>query len=142
MKKFILVLSVLLLPVMAFAQEVAQAVVAPVVDLAVEVPVQDLLSFLLKSMGGMKGASTIAIVAVALQGLLLAFRTRLLDKFAGKYKLMIVYSLSMIAGIVALMSQGVDIQTALVHSNSMAAYQVFFHQIMKHVSEKKNDQKA
>ena len=131
MKKLVLSLGILLMPVLAFSS-------VPV-DLSQEVPVQDFLAFLIQSMGGMKGASTLAVVAIILQGALILFRTSLLDKFSGKYKLLIVYALSLVGGIVALMTQGIDFNAALIHSNSLAAYQVFFHQVIKHVAEKKNE---
>ncbi len=138
MKKLLILITVLCFPLMAFAQEVVQ----PVVDLATEVPVQDFMAFLIKSMGGMKGASTLAIVGIVLQGLLMLTRTRLLDKYTSGKKLLIVYGLSMVAGVVALMSQGLDIQAALIHSNSLAAYQVMFHEVVKKFNDKDNKSPA
>jgi len=135
--KFFAVLCVLLFSVVGFAQEAATLVMSP--DLTQTVEVQDFLKFLVESLGGVKGASSLAIIALVVQAVLLLVRMKFADKVTKGYKLIIVYSLSMIGGILALMSQGVDLQTALFHANSLAAYQVLFHQAIKIYADKKDD---
>jgi hypothetical protein len=140
--KYLSILCVYLFSVVAFGQEVAAPAIQPVADLSQNIEVQDFLSFLVQSMGGLKGASSLAIVAMIVQGLVMVMRLKFADKFVHGYKLLIVYGLSMVGGVLTLMSQGIDLQAALIHANSMAAYQVFFHQVIKQIAEKKNDTKA
>lgn len=90
-------------------------------------PSGDDLKALFNSIGGLKGAGAMGIVILLIQGLMLFFRSKLAD-FAGKWRLSIVYGLSMVLGILALHVAGVDWLTALLHSNTIAAAQVFGHQ--------------
>lgn len=97
---------------------------------------EELLKFL-QSIGGLKGAGALAIAVVAVQGLILFFRSSF-AKFSGAYQLLIVNALSLVAGVVALkVSGGVEWSAALLHSQTLAALQVFVHQVLKQVSKPK-----
>lgn len=134
--KLLLIFSVLMLPIFGLAQEVIQ----PVVDLAQPLQIQDFLQLLISSMGGVKGASSLAIVGVVIQCLMGFIRLSFSDKFFGKInKMVVIYGLSVVGGVIALMSQGISLQAALIHANSLAAYQVFLHQAIKQYADKKND---
>lgn len=97
---------------------------------------QELMNFL-AALGGIKGASSLAIAALAVQGLMLLFRSSV-GNFIGKYKLLTVLGLSLVSGILALKLNGVDIGAALVHSTTMASFQVFLNQLYKQFFEKKD----
>lgn len=93
-------------------------------------PSTDDIAALLASLGGLKGASALAIAALVVQGLMLLIRTKL-GEMAGKYRLLIVYALSVGASILALRIAGVDLGAALVHGNTLAALQVLANQVFK-----------
>lgn len=95
-----------------------------------EVPVGDLLPAVLQFIGGLKGASALAITAGVIQLALLVFKTSLTN-FAGKYKLLIVLGLSVAGALVGAMAGGMSVGAALVSGSVIAAAQVFIHQIVK-----------
>ena len=99
-------------------------------------PVADLefMQLILTSVGGMKGASTLAIVAGVIQILMALFRTRFIS---GKYKLMTVYLLSLLGGVIGLKMQGLSLGAAFLHANSLAALQVLGNQAYKQFLTKK-----
>jgi len=80
--------------------------------------------------GSLKGLS---LVAAVIQGLMLLLRSDFVVQKIGAAKaslrLALVLMLSLIGGIVALRMQGMDLKAALIHSSSLAAYQVLFHQL-------------
>lgn len=100
------------------------------------VPLDDFVQSLLKFMGEIKGATTMAIIAGVVQLLMLFFRTSL-SNFAGKWKLLIVSGLTVAATVVGLMSQGMTLLAALVNGATLAAVQVFVHQLWKQINESK-----
>jgi len=104
-------------------------------ELVIMPPTQDEIMALLASLGGLKGMGVLGIVAVVVQGLMLFFRTPLAD-FAGKWKLTIVLGLSLVGGVVGLVATGMAWLPALLHSTTLAAAQVFIHQLVKQVTEK------
>lgn len=130
----------------AYAQEVSDAP-APVaaVDVAATVveegevvapPTGDEWAKLIESLGGLKGASTLAIIAFIVQLLMLLLRTQL-GAFAGKWRLVVVLGLTMVGGVIALKMQGMEWVAAILHSSTLAAAQVFGHQMFKQFYEKK-----
>lgn len=95
------------------------------------------LEMLVRSIGGESSLRTLALVALGVQALMfLLSKTAFMDKFAGKYKLALVYGLNIAAGVLTLKIMGLDTPAALVHANSLASYQVFFHQVYKQVSDR------
>jgi len=100
-----------------------------------DLDVGEALKQLLASLGGLKGASALGIAVFVVQGVLLFFRTQLAS-FTGKWRLLIVTGLSLVAGVLGLSMAGVPWTTALVHANTIAALQVFIHQLVKQLSEK------
>jgi len=102
---------------------------------------EDFLKALMDSVGGMKGLGSMGLVALIIQLMMLFFRTKLAT-FAGKWKLMIVYGLSMVGGILAMKVNGADWGAALVHANTLAAGQSWVHQLWKQFVEKKDEKKA
>lgn len=104
---------------------------------AVEVPVDPNLSFLqllLKSIGDMKGATTLAIIAIVIQLLIKLLDLPLVGSWfsgtKGKTKLMIVTGLTFaLAPITLVSSLGLDWGAALTHSTTLAAFMVFVNQI-------------
>jgi hypothetical protein len=95
----------------------------------------------------LKGMMLLATLIQILQmGLRVPFFVKMLEKFSvgrfavGKYRLVLVLALSWIGGVVYLMSTGLEFIPSLLHSNSVAAWQVLFHQGYKQLSESNPDQ--
>jgi enamine deaminase RidA (YjgF/YER057c/UK114 family) len=99
-------------------------------------PTGDELVKFLQSLGGLKGAGSVAIIVIVVQGLLLFFRSSF-AKFSGAFQLLIVNGLTLIAGVIAMKAQGMELSVALLHSQTIAAFQVFAHQVLKQVSKPK-----
>lgn len=97
----------------------------------------------IESVGSLKGASALAIVAMVLQLLMLFFRTQL-SMWAGKWRMMLVYVLSLAGGVLALKVSvpGMEWLAALLHSNTLAAAQLVLHQVKKQFWDKKDEQPA
>lgn len=124
MKKFFLfsTFGFLALSLKAFANEIVP-------------PGVDEFAALIAALGGLKGASALAIAAVVVQAIMLLLRSKL-GEVAGKYRLLAVYLLSVVAGVVSLRIAGVDLGAALVHTQTLAAFQVFLNQVLKQFFEK------
>lgn len=121
--KIATVLSVVLFSLVAFAQEI----VAPTP--------QEWEAFLI-SLGGLKGASSLAIAAALVQGLMLAFRTKLGEK-SGQYRMVIMLLLTFVASIIAQQVGGItDWKLILANTAVLAAGQNFLHQMWKQFIEK------
>ena len=104
-----------------------------------ELPTADWLMLMVAAIGGMKGMSALAIAASVSQ-LLLKFLSTPLAKFAGKYKLLAVTGLTLVTGVLALMvASDMSMFVALMHSTTLAAFQVFVHQIWKQFVKKSNE---
>lgn len=113
------------------AQGDAAPVDVPVAIPVAEIPTADWLMMLIAAIGGMKGMSALGIAAAVSQ-LLLKLMSTPLAKFSGKYKLLAVTGLTLISGVLGLMMIGnISIMAALMHSTTLAAFQVFVHQIWK-----------
>ena len=123
MKKFLSIFAFCLFPVVAFATDV---IVPPSVDE---------LAALVASLGGIKGASFVAVAVVVVQGLMLLLRSKL-GEVAGKYRLLAVYLLTVAGSVFALRVAGVDLGAALLHSQTLAALQVFVNQIFRQFFQK------
>ncbi|NDC22512.1 MAG: hypothetical protein EBZ49_00055 [Proteobacteria bacterium] len=76
----------------------------------------------------------LAAVGIAVQFLMLLLKGPLGEK-AGKWRLMAVSGLTMVGCVLALRTQGMDWASILAHSSTLAASQVFIHQIFKQSSE-------
>lgn len=124
MQKILFVLTLCLFPIVALAQEVA-----PPVDAAAA------LENLINSLAGLKGAGALAISAFVVQVIMRLLNTKLGD-VAGKWKLLIVYVLSVVSGVLGLKAAGLDIGAALVHAQTLAAFQVLANQVYKQFIKK------
>lgn len=80
------------------------------------------------ALGGVQGMSTMALVALVVQGLMLMFRGPL-SNLAGAGKLVVVTGLTLVGGVVSLHAQGLDWVSCLMQSTTLAAMQVFLHQV-------------
>jgi hypothetical protein len=121
-------LSCLLFFVFCFAAWAQGEVIVP--------PTGDELLKLVQSLGGIKGAGVLAIVAVVVQALLLFFRSSF-AKFAGATQLLIVNGLTLVLGVVSLKATGsIEWSAALLHSQTLAALQVLGHQVLKQITKK------
>lgn len=123
----LLPLFALTLPLLAFAQ-----------DILPPSPSQGELELLVRSLGGDTSMKLMALVALLVQvSMFVLAKTSIADKLAGKHKIVLVYALNIVAGVLTLRLMGVETVTALVHSNTLASYQVFLHQVWKQFAEKK-----
>jgi len=128
----------------AFAEEPAPTLPSlPGVD---DDPVTDLdsgifISAVVTAMGGMSGLGALGIVALIVQLIMLFFRTPLAS-FAGKWKLVIVLSLSLIGGFLAQMFNGIPWYGALLSAGSLTAIQVLANQVWKQFFTDKGEQKS
>jgi len=120
-------LSLLLLPFAVFAQA------GEITDLEF---LQNLLSFV----GGLKGAGTMAAVAggvqIVMQLLKTGFFSKLVPKLNGTKKILIVSGLTLVGGVLALMSSGQELVASLLHSTTLAALQVFANQLYQQFAKK------
>lgn len=117
MKKVFILMSFILAPIVLLAQVAGDTVSS-----------SDFFSSAIAFVGGIKGASIMAISVAAVQ-LLTKFFSSGLSDFAGKYKLVIVYFLSVAASVLAVLASGGSILSAVISGSVLAALQVFVHQI-------------
>jgi len=104
----------------------------------IDLPVSDALAQLLTLVGGIKTATVLGIVVLVVQGALLFFRTPL-AAFAGKAKFLIVAGLTLVAGTLSLVAAGTPWLAAITASLSASSFQVFVHQGITQLSEKKSE---
>jgi len=95
------------------------------------------LKALVESIGGLKGASTLVVVAGVVQLLIKFLKTPwagfLFKNVKGSVKLALVAGLTLIGGVSGLMLvEGLSFAAAAIHSTSLTALTVFLHQIYKH----------
>lgn len=133
MKKFfgiMFALLVMMIPFALFAQEVP----APISDIDA---VQQILAVLTT-----KGLSGLALVAAVVQVLMIALRSNyVIAKFGdlkGSTRITALLALTMVGGIVTLMMQGMAIIPAILHSTTIAAFQVLANQVYKQYFVKKD----
>lgn len=120
--RFFTLLAVLFIPVVALAQAVAAS-------LPVELTVDEALKQGLPIIVSMKGASALAI-AVAVTQLIMKLAQSPLGNLAGKYKLLIVTGVSIVATYLGLVVAGTSWLSALIAGPLLAAVQVFAHQMI------------
>lgn len=90
----------------------------------------------LTAIGGTRGAGVMGVIALAIQGLLLLLRSPL-GYLAGPYKLLLITALTLFLGVTGLKIEGFDWQSAIMHSSTLASFQVFLHQMGKQLLEAK-----
>lgn len=87
-------------------------------------------STFLTSIGNAKGLGAMGVSALVAQGSLLLLRTKVGD-LTGRAKFLLVTSLTVVAGVTSLRISGLDWPSSLMHSSTLAAGQVFVHQLFK-----------
>lgn len=132
MKQFFVLLLVAVFPLALLAQ-VADPT-APISDLDAIKKIMDQLTS-----GSLKG---LALVAAIVQCLMAALRSNFviakIGEAGAKLRLAAVLGLSWIGGVIALQADGADWMASLVHATSLAAFQVFAHQLYSVYMEKKS----
>ena len=102
----------------------------------------DFSQFLINSLGGLKGASALAIAAFVVQVLLKLLDMDVVENWLGKsfsdwsgaWKLVVISGLTLVSGVLGLMVMGhVSLGAALIHSTTLTAFMVFANQIYQHV---------
>jgi hypothetical protein len=104
-------------------------------------PTVDFLKLLIESIGGMKGASALAIAALVVQLIVrfldLPFVGGWFGEKSGWIKLLIVSGLTMVAAPIGLVATGMSWPAALIHSATLSAVMVFVNQVMKQFAARK-----
>ena len=96
---------------------------------------------LIKAVGGVKGGGTLAIIMLVVQ-LIMWLLKGFFANVAGKWKLIAVLGLTLVAGIIAMMMQGVTLGASLLHSSTIASAQVLLNQAYKQFLGSKKETKA
>lgn len=86
---------------------------------------------ILKAVASVKGMSTAAIAVLVVQILMKFFETPL-SQFAGKWKLLAVSGLTVVASVLSGLAMELPLSAALGQAPVLAAVQVFVHQIWVH----------
>jgi len=97
-------------------------------DVTDTIPTDQWLGELFGVLGGLKGASALAIAAVATQVVMKLAQTPL-AAVAGKWRLTAVCVLSLAAAVLTQMAAGSSFVAALVNGSTLAAVQVLAHQV-------------
>ena len=127
----LLIGSLILLP-FSFAQE-AVAVLPDSSNL-------DFLEFFLKSIGGAKGMSGLALVAIVVQVLMKFVGTPWANGLLagkGEMKLTLVLALTYVGGLTTLMVSGLTFGAAFLHSTSLSALLVLLNEVYSRFIAKK-----
>jgi len=90
----------------------------------------------MQAIKGNQGLNSFGLTIAAVQAIIMFFGDRFL-RLPGKYKLLIVQSLSMLTGVTVLRGEGFDWQSAIMHSNTLGAIQVLGHQFLKQFRDDK-----
>lgn len=131
MKKFLLFPLLICLPVFA-----AEALIA---DPALSD--SQFLQMLSQLVGGPKGAGTLAVVYLAVQGLALGFKWRL-GQLVGFWRLTIVSGLTWVGGVLGLVATtGMSFAAAFTNAANLALLAVFVDQLKKQWQKKEEDKK-
>ena len=99
-------------------------------------PVIDEWRYFLEAIKGSAGLNSFGLIIAVVQTLVVFMGNRFV-KMPGKYKLLLVQALTMVTGVSMLKTQGFDWQSAFMHANTVGAFQVFFHQLLKQFREEK-----
>lgn len=93
-------------------------------------PNKEFVDLLFQSLGGLKGASTLVIIGMAIQ-LLLKLANTTWIKLDASIKLLVVTGLGVVGGVVGLMvpPNSLPIGAALIHATTLTAFMVFLNQI-------------
>lgn len=96
---------------------------------------------LFKSLGGVAGMSALAIAGMVTQLVAKFLNTNLMSKvwqqIPGIWKIVTILSLTMVGGVLGMVSQGVSWGAALIHSTTLSALMVLANQIYLHIMEPK-----
>lgn len=138
MKKYVGLLMVIVASVSFGVLAFAQA-------LSVDVPAvtnSDFIDFLLKSIGGLRGAQTLTIVAVCLQAVFKLLGTPIFgsvwSKLQPNVKFIVVALLSIASLIVAQLQLGISIGMALMHATVVTALMNYVYNYYERFIEKKD----
>lgn len=135
------VLLLFLAPLYLHAQEVV-ATPTPTGSPLIDQHTSEFLKYLIDSLGGLKGASSLVIAGAVVQALIKAMSLPAVGKWfketQGHIKLLIVTGLTLVSGVIGLMTAGgLTLGAALVHSTTLAALMVFANQVIQHWPKKK-----
>lgn len=131
MKSFAFVMFLVLLPFMVFAQAVDPT--APLGNMdAIQQIMAELKGAHLAGLGGV-----VVVIQVIMLGLRSEYIVNLFGQAKAGCRLATVLLLSWVGGVLYLMQSGMSFKAAILNSTSMAAFQVFAHQVYTIYIEKK-----
>jgi len=110
-------------------------------DPTTELDTESFLAAAMTALGSWKALGAMGLAAMLSQLMMLFLRTPLAS-FAGKYKLVAIYVLSIISGLLTLKVSGMEWGAAALHTQTLAALQVFANQIYKQFIQKADEKTA
>ena len=110
-------------------------------DPATDLDTESFLAAAMKALGSWKALGAMGIAALVSQLIMLFLRTPLAS-FAGKYKLVAIYVLSIVSGLLVLKVSGMTWGAAALHTQTLAALQVFGNQVYKQFIQKADEKPA
>lgn len=120
---FLFIVGLFFTPFFAIAQEAS-------------IPTDQFLMYLLQSLGGIKGASVLAIVGIVIQIVIKFLNSEICNQvfknFTGLGKLIAISAFTLVGGIVSLMvSTGMNFWAALFHATTLNAIMVLANQFLQ-----------
>lgn len=107
-------------------------------DPATNLDTEIFLQAAMVALGSWKSLGAMGVAALITQLLMLMLRTPL-GSFAGKWKLVVVYLLSVVSGLLVLKVSGMSWGAAALHTQTLAAFQAWAHQMYKQFVEKSGE---
>jgi len=96
------------------------------------------LDSIMASVKGLGGIKTLGLLAAVVQALNLILRG-FIERISGFYKVLAISVMTLILGVLVLRMQGMTWFAAILHSQTTAMAQVYFHQLMKQFLKKPKD---
>lgn len=105
------------------------------------IPDDQFVKMLFASLGGLSGLSALGIAAAIVQLVVAFLSTNLMGKLwqgiDGIWKIIVIMSLTAVSGVLTMVSQGVSVGAALIHTTTLSALMVLGNQIYQHFTQPK-----
>jgi hypothetical protein len=98
----------------------------------------DPLKSIIDPLSKVNGFKLLAILAAIVQSIILVLKF-LFEKISGLYRLLFMQFLTLVLGVTILRMQGLSWAEALLHSQTTATFQIYFHQLIKQFLKKPKD---
>lgn len=128
---FWIIVAILLSPFVVTAALFSQ-------ELVPAAPSADEWADFVRAINGVEGMQHLGVAGFFVQLVMFFWRDEI-DKLSGKWKLVLVHSLSLIGGVIAMRLGNFDWASAVTHANTLGAFMVFGHQFVKQWFGKDDD---